>query len=212
LITFRLGANAKCGDGESAVQVANEMLFDVILTDLNLPRMSGLEILQSIRKQSLNKETPVAVVSANIWEEELSKIRNAGVEIIIHKPFTKEDLLLKVVELSKQKEKYKLDLTYLNEISDFDQVFIDNILKTFLINSEADFNTLNKAFESSNFKILREVAHKMRSTFSMLKQEELVNLCISIEDESTTTHKDIIVKFRNKLDLLQGLVRNYLEN
>jgi CheY-like chemotaxis protein len=201
-----------CGDGESAVQVAGEMLFDVILTDLNLPRMNGFEMLQSIRKQGLNKETPVAVVSANIWEEELSKVRNAGVEIIIHKPFTKEDLLLKVVELSKQKEKYKLDLTYLNEISDFDQVFIEKILKTFIINSEVDFNTLNKAFESSNFKILREVAHKMRSTFSMLKQEGLVNLCISIEDESTTTHKDIIVKFRNKLDLLQGLVRNYLEN
>ncbi|GAB3909935.1 hypothetical protein GCM10028803_48630 [Larkinella knui] len=81
-------------DGQEALNWINQQRLDLILLDLLMPRMSGIEVLQRIK--ALDCKTPVMLVSGAEWP-----IARQGVELgepsgFLTKPFTMEDLLAKV--------------------------------------------------------------------------------------------------------------------
>ena len=51
-----------CGDGETASEYLSVEYYDLILLDLNLPKMDGMTLLRNFRKE--NQETPVLILSA----------------------------------------------------------------------------------------------------------------------------------------------------
>ncbi|MCM8568103.1 response regulator [Gramella jeungdoensis] len=73
------------GDGEKAIQLARTNDFDLILMDVNMPGISGLEASKEIRK--FNKEIPILALTAVEVEEIREEILAAGMSDIIVKPY-----------------------------------------------------------------------------------------------------------------------------
>lgn len=73
--------------GTKAIEAALNIKPDVILLDMNLPDLSGEEILKSIRKNNLLKDLPVIVVSANALPGQIKRIMKHGATTYITKPF-----------------------------------------------------------------------------------------------------------------------------
>lgn len=80
-------------NGTSALSMFASHDPDVILLDLGLPDLDGMEVLERIRK---NSEVPVIVISARIQEEEKVKALDCGADDYLTKPFGSEELMARI--------------------------------------------------------------------------------------------------------------------
>ncbi len=79
-------------DGKVAFQKLKSQEFDFVITDWNMPNMTGLELVQEIRKDPELKDLPVLMVTAEAKKENVLMAIKAGVNNYIVKPFTAEVL------------------------------------------------------------------------------------------------------------------------
>ncbi len=88
-------------DGLDAIEKMNgPVKIDFILTDLNMPKMSGIEMIYEMRGNEATKSIPVAIVSTESSTTRIEKLLADGATDYLHKPFKPEqirDLLLRVV-------------------------------------------------------------------------------------------------------------------
>lgn len=78
------------GDGAAAVEAAGKESFDLILMDMGLPVMSGLDATRSIRQAEVatgRKRTPIAALTANAYPQDREECTRAGMDDFISKPF-----------------------------------------------------------------------------------------------------------------------------
>jgi CheY-like chemotaxis protein len=91
---FRLvkGNIFRAKNGKSALIMSKESKFDVILMDIQLPDISGLDVTREIRK--FNKTTPIIAQTAARNPDETDEALEAGCNYILIKPYTISDLTL----------------------------------------------------------------------------------------------------------------------
>jgi len=79
-------------DGREALQQFNAepQAFDIVVTDLNMPEMSGLDILRSVK--AVRATVPVVIGSGNFPEQDLAAAHEGGVACVFHKQNTLEEL------------------------------------------------------------------------------------------------------------------------
>jgi two-component system alkaline phosphatase synthesis response regulator PhoP len=97
-LTFSLGQEgyevAGASDGEAGLAAALTGRFDLILLDLMLPSMSGLEVLRTLRRDG--GSTPVIIVSAKAGEVDLVVGLKIGADDYVTKPFSRPELLARI--------------------------------------------------------------------------------------------------------------------
>lgn len=80
-------------DGREALQVLNEHAdIDLILLDVNMPNMNGLEFLEQVKADSALSGIPVVIISTEGKEEDTIRGLEAGAAAYIKKPFQNEEL------------------------------------------------------------------------------------------------------------------------
>ena len=87
-------------DGTAAMDVLKRTRVDLIVSDWNMPRMTGLELLKQVRSTDSIKDTPFLMVTAEAQKENIVEAVKARVSNYIVKPFTAavlEEKLAKIV-------------------------------------------------------------------------------------------------------------------
>lgn len=106
-------------DGESALEAFNSQNFDICLLDIMMPGMNGFEVAQNIR--SKNSEIPIIFISAKALKEDRIKGLKIGADDYLVKPFSIEELMLKIeVFLKRTKKSDTSPLQYKVGKYDFD--------------------------------------------------------------------------------------------
>lgn len=77
----------EAGDGEAALRLVREERPDLVVTDLMMPVMDGLQLIESLRTEPATQAIPVLVVSAN-WES-----APEGADGLLSKPYDRKKLL-----------------------------------------------------------------------------------------------------------------------
>lgn len=93
-------------DGQDAFLKYQNQSFDLIVTDLIMPKASGIDLIMNIKKAEKKREqkTPIMILSANLTSEEVQKAVAFGVKHALTKPCTAQAFMDKVSEvLSKTK-------------------------------------------------------------------------------------------------------------
>jgi CheY-like chemotaxis protein len=83
-------------DGLEAVNMLEEEAPDVVLTDLEMPRMNGLDLLGYIRNSNQWKPLPVVMITSRTMAKHRQQAEQAGVNSYITKPFTEDEVLASV--------------------------------------------------------------------------------------------------------------------
>jgi two-component system chemotaxis response regulator CheY len=79
-------------NGKEALRVLQDQRIDVVLLDLNMPIMNGVEVLHHMREQQLFDPGSVIVVSAETSQKRMQKLRRAGVAAYVQKPCNSEKI------------------------------------------------------------------------------------------------------------------------
>jgi len=88
------------GDGIEALQRLGEHAdIDLILLDINMPNMNGLEFLDKIKQDAALADIPVIIVSTEGKEEDTIRGLEAGAAAYIKKPFRSEEILVIIERL-----------------------------------------------------------------------------------------------------------------
>lgn len=99
-----------CHNGEEALKMANEHLPDIVITDVIMPKMNGLELCKEIKNSPLLSHIPVIIISAKNKDQDYLEGLKSGADAYIRKPFLPEELRVQVENLLKShnllKEKY----------------------------------------------------------------------------------------------------------
>jgi len=86
-------------DGEQALQLAMTESVDIIVTDLHMPRLSGVELLRALKERPLTQNIPVLVMTTETGLTEVNECRRLGCAGYVLKPIEKTYLLAKVRKL-----------------------------------------------------------------------------------------------------------------
>ena len=89
-----------CGDGETALELLAAERYDLVLLDLNLPKVNGMTVLRTLRKTDL--ETPVLILSARSEISDKVEGLDAGANDYLAKPFLLAELEARVRSLTRR--------------------------------------------------------------------------------------------------------------
>ena len=98
---FDLGECWEARDGQEALETIRSRFVDLILTDLNMPVMNGLELLEELAKNEIFRKIPVALITTEGSEKAIEEAWALGIKAYIQKPFYPEimrDLLNGIME------------------------------------------------------------------------------------------------------------------
>ena len=80
------------GSGREVLELCRARDFDLILMDMRMPEMDGLEATRALRVQTRNRHTPVIALTANVFEEDRRACFAAGMDDFVAKPVDPQDL------------------------------------------------------------------------------------------------------------------------
>lgn len=80
-------------DGLEAWEIAQAQPFDLVVSDQQMPKMTGVELIEQLRSSTANAKTPVILLTAKGLELELEALRERyAVSAMLHKPFSPTQL------------------------------------------------------------------------------------------------------------------------
>lgn len=102
-------------DGEKGFDLASSGEYDLILLDLMLPKMNGLEVCRQLRQQQL--QVPILMLTAKSQIEDKIKGFNSGADDYLTKPFAFEELLARVRALTRRPQKSASEVITVGDLS-----------------------------------------------------------------------------------------------
>ncbi|GAB6888612.1 chemotaxis response regulator CheY [Desulfothermus okinawensis JCM 13304] len=91
-------------DGSTAWEILNKDKIDFIISDWNMPKMSGIELLRKVRASEEFADLPFLMVTAEGQQENVIEAVQAGVSNYIVKPFTPETFEQKIKKIFEKKK------------------------------------------------------------------------------------------------------------
>ena len=89
-------------DGLDGIQKLQEFIPDVILTDIEMPRMDGFEFSRNVRDDARTAKVPLIMISSRTADKHQNLAKEIGVNFFFGKPVPDEELILKIKELIKK--------------------------------------------------------------------------------------------------------------
>jgi len=163
-------------NGIEAIEILKEQSFDLILMDLQMPEMGGLEATRIIREE-MKLQIPVIALTANAFKAEFERCISAGMNDYIVKPFEENTLLgviLKNINMSDKNpdeangseatetEMKLYNLEAIVKMSRGNQEFISKIVRIFVDETPVAVSQIRKALTEGDFNTLRSVAHRIK--------------------------------------------------
>jgi len=149
-------------DGKEAVAICNRKHFNVILLDLQMPLLNGLEAAALIHQESaLNKNTPIILISANscdINKEDLSK---AGVDLCLQKPIDEETLLRHLLRIIKKTKATAINWPLCIQKVSGNQALATEFLARFVIELQKNREEFLVLMQMNDVQGLEHAAHKL---------------------------------------------------
>src|SRR5262245_54944024 len=83
----------EAGTGEDGVRLAIEQLPDLVLMDIHLPGINGIEALKLLRAEPATAAIPIVAVTASVMQQDRQMIMNAGFDAYVRKPISLKEFL-----------------------------------------------------------------------------------------------------------------------
>ncbi len=190
---IKLGAMTEiAGDGEEAITLFRNNIYDLVLMDVQMPIMDGYDATRYIRNQ-LQSKVPIIAMTAFALKGEDEKCLESGMNGYVSKPFTLESLYNAINQVFDtnvivQSNPYILtdnntsvDVSMLYEIVGNDEEYIKAMITTFIENIPTIVQKIEAALANKDWDNVAKSAHYAKSSLSVVKIAEILDWIIMIE-------------------------------
>jgi CheY-like chemotaxis protein len=178
-------------NGRVAVEMVMNKMYDLVLMDIQMPEMDGLEATRRIRNlEDENKASvPIVALTANVLQGDGDRYIAAGMNNYLSKPYD-EKKLFQIISLNLKNGKMPgesltvataeplqaekkpcerlYDLSMVSSIAGGDQGFIKKMVQIFLDTMPPSVDQLQNELQQQNWDALSKLAHKMKSTIDSM--------------------------------------------
>ncbi len=212
-------------NGLEAVEILKANKFDIILMDIQMPEMDGIEATKVIRNK-LNIKTPIIALTANAFKTEIEKCRKAGMDDYVTKPFDETILLETIAKLlHRENDKSTLlnhasennwlyNLSSLNNLSRGNQEFVQKMITVFIDQTIETIEKVEKAIPLNDFQEVSRLIHKIKPSVEGMGILSIVDDVKLLEKVSKETNdkEQIILLFSTIKFTLEKVVLLLKEN
>ncbi|MEZ4801728.1 MAG: ATP-binding protein [Gelidibacter sp.] len=191
-------------DAKAALFEMDRLSFDIVITDIQLPKMNGFHFMETVKNLDSYKDQPIIAMTGRA-DMESNHYLESGFATVIFKPFTAEKLLNSLeklfpnnIEKSKhanENQKPTSDLFDTASISGFlndDEDALKSILKNFLEDTKQNMSILKNAVNKKDTKTINDLSHRMLTMFKQLKADTVVPHLEVLETKETITVEDLV--------------------
>ena len=172
-----------CEDGEEALYLIKQGIYDLVVLDLMLPSLSGLEVLKNIRKDYI--DTPVLILTAKESLDEKMEAFSVGANDYLTKPFYMEELISRIYAILRTTGKLQTSNTL-----DFYDLHLDlSKRRVFYKNEEIELQ--NKQFNLLEYFLLNKG--------TILLKEQIYDRIWGIESDATIEIVEVYVSNLRKI-------------
>ncbi|MCC9137360.1 PAS domain S-box protein [Pontibacter silvestris] len=217
-------------NGLEATQLADKNRYDIILMDIQMPEMSGLDATNYIRNSSDGNiaATPIIALTANAIKGDAEKYMKAGMDDYISKPFEEEALFLKISKNVRQKknniteteedsmavtsevpEPPLFDLATIIKLSRGNEVFINKTKQLFINTVPETVTDLQDKYNLADWAGVAAAAHKLKSTIDTMRIEKLRDVIREIEKDSKAQVNFPVIK--ENIQLVDHVIRQVVQ-
>ena len=227
-------------NGEEAINILTKKDFDLVLMDIFMPVMNGLNASRLIRHQKTirNPNIPIIALSAQKTENLQGDFFNYGINIFLPKPLQLEPLANAIkkcfpqiktlssnqsisdldaesvkqsVELPiKPKEKVLFDKKTLLERLDGDEALYQELVEGFMADIPVQINKIEKSLDFDDLSIAEHLAHTLKGAFSNVGAQLLQKIAKDLENDIQHTNMKKIKKNIKQLKKSFNKVKNYI--
>ena len=165
-------------DGKEGIDTTFNRIPDMVITDLMMPNVNGLELTKTLKEDERSSHIPIIILTARSLEQDRFKGLKQGADAYLTKPFNKEELLIRVEQLillrKKLQANYAFDLTdnsFYKKTNDREAEFLKKVIKlieTDLSNSKFNAHNVAKQIamsESQLYRKLKAISGKSTALF-----------------------------------------------
>ena len=227
----RLGAIvAEAENGEDAIEKFRETGPDLILMDIRMPIMDGMEACRSIRKLE-GGNLPVVALTAHAMKSEIDRFFEAGMNAYLPKPFTEAQLISVVNACLKKELQPELPTEKtgrsadnpglwnpekLRQLSRGNEEFVQKMLGIFLEQTPPRLKDIKLAAEMADWKQVSDIAHKMKPGLDSLGIDSLKETVRELErarENTVETNSQNLKTLISTLELvLDEMSRHFLNS
>ncbi len=183
--------------GVTALAAMHHTAYNMVLTDVNMPEMNGIELMLKIKETY--PSIPVIAFTATVQPEILEEFLSQGFDDYLLKPFKEVDLCAKIVQYTTgpltstelvalpkipRQTTPAFSLAELTAITRGNPKKLADIIRLFLDHCPSEVEQLTQATHQQHWSKLANLAHKLRSPFGQIKAEGLVNELLIIEEKA----------------------------
>jgi len=187
-------------DGSEAIRILEEKSFEVILLDIHMPLVSGLDVADYIHSSRLHRRMKIIAVTADMIREELDAYLRHGMDDYIIKPFREISLFNKICQvmevdtdrikqesvqiiLKEDDESRLYDLHELRSVTRGNEAFFTEMIQTFVENAREGIQQIRAAMERKEWTVMRETAHRLIPSFKHLAVKSVVSDLVELKNE-----------------------------
>lgn len=199
-------------NGKEAVAEVEKNNFDLILMDVRMPEMNGIEATKAIQHMADKSKAsiPILALTATTRQTEVEECKAAGMIQVVSKPFNEGELYKLLVKLlhpeaetqenngegaaEKSAENNKYNLDELKALANGDDAFVTEMVKVFINTTQAGIADMETALAEENWENLADFAHKIvppcrhLQANTLLKKLKTIELLIRDERKTEGMH------------------------
>ncbi|WP_145132089.1 MULTISPECIES: transporter substrate-binding domain-containing protein [unclassified Pseudomonas] len=212
----------EAGDGIQGLQAWRARHFDAVITDCNMPLMSGYELARTIRHEEQAQGLPRGVIlgfTANAQREEKDRCIDAGMDDCLFKPIGLKELQARLGSLSTPPDEAgvvastdNFDLTSLEQLTGGDIVSIKKLLEELVDTNASDKVRLIDLFSRHDVSGLADLAHRIKGGARIIQAQGLVAACEAVEDACRSADSVLLANAVGDLRQVMDLLTERLEN
>lgn len=176
----------KANNGIEAVNMAKQRKYDLILMDIQMPEMDGMEATKMIRLD--DKFIPIIALTANAIKGDREKYINIGMNDYVSKPFNKNELI-KVISyhynnstrITKNTSTKSYDVKKLKETLNNNEEFVKEMISLFITESKDTVIKMNNYLNDKTYLKIQSQAHKIKASIDILEIDKLKLVVREIE-------------------------------
>lgn len=215
LLTSLLNDNANVTsveDGEMAVSACEDKKFNIILLDLQMPKLTGLEAARAIRHKSLlNKHSPIVLISANSSDLSASELKQSGVNFCLQKPIDEKQLLIQILRIADKATHSAIDWELCVQKVSGNQALAEEFLAKFVEELHKSREEFIQLMHEKNSKGLGEAAHKLHGACCFCGVPTLQNKVIQLEKLASRTQnaESLSESFAEVIQSIDAVINEY---